>query len=63
MGSVSPDIEGTAGEQRLATGDTTFFGNTFGKLTGKNAWHVGPTTSRLQRGYQRQRPPGYGHPS
>jgi len=63
MGSVSPDMQGIAGEQRLASGTFTFFGNTFGKLTATKDWLAGSPSIRRQRRYQRQRPHGYGHPS
>lgn len=62
MDSVSPDVACIAGEQRLASGVDTFFGNTFGKLTDTKDWLVGPSGYRSQRHHHRQRPHGYGHP-
>lgn len=62
MDSVSPDAACIAGDQQLASGAHTFFGNTSGKLTETKNWLVGSTDSRTQRHHQRQRPHGYGHP-
>ncbi|MFB6113621.1 MAG: hypothetical protein ABEJ58_05910 [Halodesulfurarchaeum sp.] len=63
MDSASPTDSCIAGEQRLATGVTTFFGNTFGKLAEKNAWLSRSEISLPHHREHRQPPHGYGSPS
>lgn len=59
MDPACPTAECIAGDQSIATGEVTFFGNKTGNA-GKSVWPQ--RKRRLQRGY-RQAPHGYGHPA
>ena len=63
MDSVSPDDLCIAGNERAVSGAFTFFGKSFGKLTGKNGWQSWLSGPRSQRRHYCHRPHGHGHPA